>query len=273
MKCLTEAAEFGKTLIESEDIDPIYSILNEAALPPDRVSAWCAAYWLFYHAGVASAASESDDPWGYLLKGYAGFPRGMERRHFRGAKGVDAIVWLSRRFGHPIQFVGWLFSGADDYDQVKARALNVPMFGDWICWKLADMGERVLGYQFRFEDKDLAMYKDPVQGAALVLTGDWRAEIAASEVKDVVKALRAALPLKAPPKFDRLVNVQEVETVLCKFKANRKGFYPIGKDSKDIAHALDPKWGPTADRLRLAVFKRCRLARGEHGVVEGQHAD
>jgi hypothetical protein len=52
----------------------------------------------------------------------------------------------------------------------------------------------------------------------------------------------------------RPCGVQEAETVLCKFKSYRGGHYFVGKDSKEIRHALTG-WGITTERLHEVLSK------------------
>lgn len=263
---LGPALDFGRRLVTTHDLDPVYDALVGAPLTADTAARWCVAYWLYYHAGVASRAAERTgrDFWAYLLGIVATAPRGVERRHFRGAKAVDALVWIGERFAGPEALVDWLFgpwAGAGpDFVAVRARATALPMFGPWIAWKLADMGERCLGRPVAFADDALGIYRDPRQGAALVATGDWRAAVDDATVRRVVAALRAGLDdLRAPPHGDRAPNVQEVETVLCKYKSHVKGHYPLGKDSRDVAEALHG-YGPVADLLLAALRARCSEA-------------
>ncbi len=42
----------------------------------------------------------------------------------------------------------------------------------------------------------------------------------------------------APPHYDRNVNIQEIETICCKYKAHTKGHYAIGHDWEAIAKSL-----------------------------------
>lgn len=258
---LHDAVEFGRDLIDKEDLDPIYSILNESKMPQSQLKRWCTAYWLFYNAGFASCASEKQgkDFWNFLLMDYPSHPRGAERRHFRGKAGLNCITKLREKFENPENMVDWIFDGKKTSQETIAKAQELPMFGPWISWKLSDMGERVLGYDLAFDASDLYMYRDPVMGAALVAFGDWKAKINESGIKEVVQVItRAYEGCKAPPKFDRAINVQEVETVLCKYKAHVKGFYPRGKDSIDIAHGLQIReWGDTSKLLLECLNKRC----------------
>jgi hypothetical protein len=60
--------------------------------------------------------------------------------------------------------------------------------------------------------------------------------------------------LLAPPFQDRPINIQEVETVLCKYKAHCYGFYPYGNDTVHVAKALDG-WGDLAQSM-LSVLKK-----------------
>jgi hypothetical protein len=44
--------------------------------------------------------------------------------------------------------------------------------------------------------------------------------------------------LKAPPRFERRINIQEIETILCKWKSHINGHYFVGKDIQEIRHGL-----------------------------------
>jgi len=44
---------------------------------------------------------------------------------------------------------------------------------------------------------------------------------------------------KAPPWFDRPLNIQEAETILCKYKSHTHGHYPVGKDVAAVKKALE----------------------------------
>lgn len=268
---LREAAAFGRDLIRTEDLDPIYSALVGSGLPLPVRERWCVAYWLFYHAGVACLASEEPgmDVWSLLLRNVGSWPRGTERRHFRGEAAVDALLYLQQR-GTPERIVRWLLgpplSGVP-FATVSGRAKTLPQFGPWIAWKLADMGERCLERSVSFSSDTMGLYRDPRQGAALVATGDHKAEVSDETVARVVKALELELAgCLAPPLGDRPVNVQEVETVCCKYKAQTRGHYHVGKDSKDVREALEwavEKGSRTAPLLLDGLLRRCSLAGGE----------
>ncbi len=235
--------EFAYCLFVTEDLDPVYCLLARSGRDRRWLAHFCLCYWCFYDVGYAAWLADSyTDPGAYytqILTDLDSIPRGAERRHFRGNKARKAIESMER-IGSPAAIVTKLFIGGG-YASASSRVQQLPMFGPWIAWKACDMAERVLGYQIDFSRASLSMYKDPTQGAALLLHGDWRASITEPEVEKVARVLGVALRKaghKAPPANDRPVNIQEVETVLCKYKAYRKGHYWPGKDIKDIRESL-----------------------------------
>jgi hypothetical protein len=56
----------------------------------------------------------------------------------------------------------------------------------------------------------------------------------------------------APPTNDRPCGVQEIETILCKFKASLGGSYWIGRDIHEVRKALTG-WGLTAATMLAAM--------------------
>ena len=227
----------------SEDLDPIYVMLKRADLPRPILYKWLLAYWCLYNATSAARvveAADREEPRQYytVLCGAVieNWPHGFERRHFRGKKAIDAVSELSR-FGSP-KFIVESFM-APTLAQVATNVMSHQQFGPWIAWKIADMIERILGMPVSFDDACLAMYRDPVMGAALLKFGDKHAPINAGEVNEVVEQVLTELsPFKAPPSYDRPLNIQEVETLLCKYKAHVGGHYPLGNDSHEIKKGL-----------------------------------
>jgi hypothetical protein len=126
----------------------------------------------------------------------------------------------------------------------------IPAFGPWIAFKMCDVMERCLDLPVDFADCNLGFYKEPRAGAALLATGDAEARIDDAALTAVSAALLSRLGgLKAPPDRKRRINVQEAETVLCKYKSSCNGHYPLGKDTREVFEALHG-WGKYADRMR-----------------------
>lgn len=274
--------EFGRHLITSGDLDPIYIALVKARFPEDQLCRWLIAYWCFYHAGVASYMSEYErgDFWREMTRAAVNeeecpagrWPRGHERRHFRAAiarGGVarlqaryrDAPEDMVRRIAYQSTQPGAIFQGALgvgplDFKTVSARAQEHHAFGPWIGFKIADMVDRVLGVPVKFEDAHVFMFKDPEE-AALKL---WRLKSGLPDTakpKDKAATLRAVTDylvkefgdLRAPPFDDRPPNIQEIETILCKFKSHLNGHYPPNNDIDEIRLGLQP-WLPSCAAAR-----------------------
>lgn len=270
--------EFGKSLLKSEDLDPMYCAVTRAGLDSETLHRLMLAYCCLYHLGAAAKIAEKSGNafWKLLHEAAVNeglkWPRGSERRHWRGANAVASAEDLHRRFKAPEDALCyWCVSERSSvtsagrrstYARVARRVQTAVGFGPWIAFKVADIGERVLGYDIDFADCELGIYKDPRQGAAVafqeVSAGQitaklWDYPITDDElkrtVKDCVKIFNRA---KAPPALDRAVNVQEIETIFCKYKSHLKGHYPLGKDSRELRHALEG-WGDLAGQIQPHV--------------------
>lgn len=283
---MSTVTEFGRQLLRTGDLDPVYVAIHGARLAAPLKARLCLAYWCFYSLGAAArmAEAKTDKAYWALMREAAAnvgepkpWPRGAERRHYRGAQAVDSMAELYAKYGSggaqkAVEgFIG--ISVNTTYSRVAARVQTHRGFGEWIAFKIADMSERVLGYNTDFADCHLGIYKDPRQGAAVAYlesdpdmarywegthfegAGPWDFPINDSQleatVKHYVRVFRAG-KFKAPPDFTRPVNVQEVETVFCKYKSHLKGHYPPGKDTLELHHSL-AGWGDLAEQLRAQL--------------------
>jgi hypothetical protein len=259
--------DFGKQLIESKDLDPVYVMLWNAKLEQGTLCDWLVAYWCFYHVGTASwvvdnGKSSGDQYWSALLEAAstAEHPRSSERRHFRGQQAVKAVLELRSRRLTCSELVAQLSGPVNDWPPyttpqaapslatVVDRVKQLRGFGDWIAFKVADMLERLDMCPVNFSPSDvLTMYEAPREGAELV-----RAEYELPKVyPNVYNFLISRLGhLKAPPRYERPINIQEVETILCKWKSHLNGHYKVGKDIAEVKHGLERyKHCPTAKIL------------------------
>lgn len=233
--------EFGERLLETEDLDPVYCGLTRANLPRDQLFRWLLAYWCFYHVGSSSLLSEEvgTSYWDKMREAAINeglkFPRGSERRHFRGQKCVDAIDALGLAI-----FSGFIRVG--NSVAIMKEVQTWPMFGPWIAFKAADMIDRCVT-PIEFDQNLGLMYKEPraalqilVDQEGLTLEDHWG------------MLLEHFAKFKAPPGYDRPCSAQEVESVLCKWKSYFGGHYWVGKDIKEQRKAL-VGWGETADNI------------------------
>jgi hypothetical protein len=262
---ITAVIAFGEALIETEDLDPVYCALVRVGLvqPRRQLERLLLAYFCFYHLGAAAYISEFEGPefWTVMTTAaenqippacvfggpsFDRWPRGAERRHFRGAKCVEAV---SRLAEYPpeyfVQSLVGAIGGGTSLETVMVWVQQRPLFGPWIAFKVADVLERVFKAPIIFPKDLTLMYKEP--RAALDLL-----DIPAEEAN--AKLLKHFGRIKAPPRYERGCNIQEVETICCKWKSSLGGHYPIGKDIHELRKGL-VGWGKTAERL-LQVMPR-----------------
>jgi hypothetical protein len=260
---------FGKHLLESGDLDPIYIALNKMELQSNQLSRWLMAYWCLYHAGTACYMSRlaGDAFWDELHKAAANveltptgtrWPRGHERRHFRGAAATTAVAKL-RALGDPADIVADIIADQDKdtFANVAGRAQKLPLFGPWISFKICDMLDRLELCAVDFDEAAVFMFTDPTK-AALKL---WRLKTGLPEEakpRDQAKVIHEVVAYltdhfkdhSAPPLHDRPVGLQEVETILCKWKSHGNGHYPLNNDIDEIMAGLEP-WGKVTDVAEL----------------------
>lgn len=284
---MSSVIEFGKQLLRTGDLDPVYVALQKAQLDDPTLHRLVLAYWCFYHLGLAAKLAQVSSPkayWAGMMRaavnadnpdGTKPYPRGSERRHYRGAQAVASMASLISLYpkGATQAIQGFIKPQADGkytYNSVSASAQAHRGFGEWIAFKIADMSERVLGYDTDFTDCHLGIYKDPRQGAAVAYlewdpigkalkidhqptAASWNYPITDDELKaTVAHYVKAFKGHKAPGGTPRPCNVQEVETIFCKYKSHLKGHYPLGKDTREIRHGLDG-WGELAQTLQRAM--------------------
>lgn len=259
--------EFGKHLLESNDLDPVYVALHSMQLPPDVLGRWLLAYWCFYDCGVASYIAErEDDFWdNMLIAAYNELPtpfgtrwrRAAERRHFRGTQATRAVIGLMNTYGdHPERMAFHCSSILQPTcADVMKRVQEHRGFGPWIGFKVADMVDRVMEVPVSFRESEVFMFKDPTKAALMLFkeqggTGimgphDMSTLPGYVSQQDAVAHSVAFLThyfsdYQAPPLGDRPVGLQEVETILCKWKSHVNGHYPLFNDQDEIYHHLLP---------------------------------
>lgn len=252
MKMMTNHIEFGHYLLDTYDLDPLYVILASVSWPERVMKTFLLAYWVFYSAGVAAKIAEAENPYHMMFSLDAQHAsRGHERRHMRGQQFEDTVNGL-RKFGSPEKVVDYMINGFD----FKTIAKNVQAFwgfGQWMAFKVADMAERVLQLSVDFSNAEIGVYKDPIKGAALIGFGDQHHNITRDEVHTVFRGLQIGFNDRlAPPYLDRVVNIQELETICCKWKSHVNGHYPIGCDTFEIYHGLQG-CGDLAQELQVKL--------------------
>lgn len=260
--------EFGDFLLSSNDLDPVYVALVKANLDPVRLRRWLVAYWCFYHCGVASYLSDHDGVRfvDQLLTAAENkepaptggrWPRGSERRHFRGEASRKAVTRLYERYGSkPEDMVD--ACAQPTCKKVIAAVKEHYLFGDWIGFKIADMLERVMAIEVCFDRASVFFFKDPREAAARFWAHEHGLNPKVTRLNEpglnaVVTQLEGVFGhYSAPPRYDRPVGLQEIETILCKWKSHLNGHYPLYKDTKEIREGL-AEWSPFSATARRVL--------------------
>lgn len=244
----------------------------------DQLHRWLVAYWCWYHCGAASWLSEQEGAefWRHMITAAMNkvtspvggrWPRGQERRHARGEQGIKMVTALRTRYGarpqDMVEELRGLAEGGVSFE-VLARAIKKhTLFGPWIAFKVCDMLERVCGCPVNFEHADVFMFKDPTRAAIRVWQDkgkvpEWykpkNRQIEAKIIRAVVAYLKDQFKdLQAPPLNDRMVDLQEVETVLCKWKSHMNGHYPLNNDIDEIGAGLK-EWEAVSNTAKEFLF-------------------
>lgn len=284
---------FGRQLIMSGDLDPVYIALNGMELDEAQRDRLLVAYWCLYHVGAACHLSELEGQafWDGLTAAAVNdterrptplggrWPRGSERRHWRGVQALQAVEALKARYGeHPEAMVPALASfslqdgryAGNPLDQlpfslVAERAQQHRSFGPWISFKIADMLDRLGIAPVSFDNAAVFMFDDPRKAALNLarLKGGLHEATRFRDEEATIDQVVAYLQdhfkdLTAPPLHERPVGLQEVETVLCKWKSHCNGHYPLNNDIDEINEGLQ-EWrevSPTAKAFLHAMPPR-----------------
>ena len=250
--------EFGRQLIESGDLDPIYVALSNLDLDSTTLNRWLLAYWCCYDAGVSCYLADAETPthyWDRLQRVASNvdeapiggrWRRGSERRHWRGVNAMKSLADLRERYHQCPENMAHYCAGEGPttFVDVTRRVQEHVAFGPWIGFKVADMAERVMGVPVSFEEAEVFMFDSPREAALMLwdqTTSLVMIHTERTKITTVVQSLRDLyIDLRAPPTGDRSIGVQEIETVLCKWKSHLNGHYPLFNDIREIRHGLQP---------------------------------
>lgn len=256
--------QFGHELLTSGDLDPVYLMLQ--GLESSVLSRFCVAYWCLYHCGAAAYIADSEDPtefWSRLGEAASNtggaptpdgrWPRGKERRHWRGANASKSFADLFERYVKPEDFVEAIRTLARDtrheptilpFKFVDKLVQSHVGFGSWIAFKVGDMAEQCLGIPVDFSQAEVFMFDTPKDAARLLvkrrmgIPDDAAVHIKDGAIAKVVGYLVEHFATYPAPNGKRRVNLQEVETILCKWKSHCSGHYPLYNDIGEVTEQL-----------------------------------
>lgn len=254
--------EFGRKLLSTGDLDPVYVALNKLNKKWSRATRnrWLLAYFCYYDCGVACYMSQfaGNTFWNKMLEAAANtapsplgtrWKRASERRHARGEAAIRMVTHLRDRYvDKPEMMIEEVHKIEDaKCGDVMKWAKTHYLFGDWIGFKIADITNAVLGKHVDFSRAEVFMFKDPVKAALMLhrkqYPQDADVEYSGSQLVQVIEEIVETLKKEfteytAPPALDRPLEMQEIETILCKWKSHMNGHYPINNDIKEIRHSV-----------------------------------
>lgn len=251
--------EFGRHLLSSGDLDPVYVALNGAGYDDATRNRWLTAYCAYYSCAVACHMSALDGSsfWAEMFLAaenevsapYGGrWPRGHERRHFRGGQAVAGVRdWRDRYPTEPHRMFALIAGeGPESFASVRERALKHRSVGDWLSFKMVDLVDACMGVTVDQSDITPFLYETPRAG----LLEFWRQRQGLppeARPKDEPAVLRAVLvhlehefqELSPPHKLGQRVDMFSLETIACKFKSHLNGHYPLWNDVDEITRGFE----------------------------------
>ena len=173
---------------------------------------------------------------------------------------VRCAVQLAQRYPQPHEMVNWI--ATEDrfalyperprpFEEVALRARQHPLFGPWIAFKICDMLDRLGLQPVTFSLGD-AMYDSPTKAAIVLFTqrtGETMSDQGAMVRWSVDLLLHEFENFMAPPRQERPIGYQEIETILCKWKSHLSGHYPLYNDIREIHEGVLP-WTPYSATAR-----------------------
>lgn len=266
--------EFGTHLLQSGDLDPVYIALHKMELDEGQLFRWLVAYWCLYHCGAACHLSECDGPefWKELMRAarndepqpYAAsaqehlkrWPRGSERRYFRGEAAIKAVkVMWGKYLNDPAQMVRDIIGLPETtpiprtqvhlpFKEVSERAQQYPLYGPWIAFKICDMLDQLGIQPVDVDQAAVFMFDSPAKAAEELYRAAMKVSPAAKLKREVIIPLVVShledmfKEFSAPPHHSRAVGLFEIETVLCKHAAHIHGHYPLFNDIVEISEGI-----------------------------------
>lgn len=226
--------DFSYRLITTQDLDPDYLFLREIL---NGEPLFNKITWLQHKVFIYDTASE----YNHLMRNVPldSLRYGAERNKNRNRTYKQLPIFLEK------------FKLEDmpkEYTEARRYLKEFPGMGDWASWKFCDLLERVADVEIDFSKVDFReAYDFPLRGLCRVngQTDDFVATLKKNDdlyhhyIYNAQHILGTdVMELEPPPKKGRTVNIQEIETCLCKYHSYLSGHYTIGKDTLHLYHRL-----------------------------------
>lgn len=259
-KVFKDLALFGRYLVWTKDIDPIYplakAVFQLRGLTRAQQHWFLALYWAFYNVSSAWAAfREFPEP---LVdearqKDYRAWESeihptcNLERRGLRGGKTHLMLIPLSVETEGDIErwlTESWTTSRTTNFELLWERLQLLPYIGRWCAFKAADTLMNVLDYTLEFPDMRMAYCSGPRQALEELYGLDGKTR---QDPAYIAQLDRLGVELKGQLAAAGLgVRVDELETILCNFHSMMHGRYYCGHDYDELLGDLNEGIGDPA---------------------------
>lgn len=239
---LNDFVVFGRELIRSQDIDPLYPVLQwlEKDMEPEQALWFTFLYLTYYNLASGTRAFE-------LLETPQEFPAqferlriATERRNLNGNKvrpHVDDYVGRCRTAGSQTAFLqqGWGDDPVANYEAFWVTAQQVYQNGRWAAFKWAEILKKVHGWNLAAPDMRMEFCSGPKAGLNLLygLEGRWDSNV------EVLNYYSKDLRQQSAREGLIVPDWETLETVLCNFHSLREGRYYIGHDIDELQETID----------------------------------
>lgn len=262
---------FAQHLLRDGDLDPVYTALNKVGWGEAQKLRWLVAYCAYYHCGVACWMSELEgfEFWEQMHTAARNeaptelgtrWPRGHERRHFRGAQAIKGIADWRMKYQYPEQMFQYIKyaepPSVAPFEAVRSRALEHRSVGTWLSFKMVDLVDACLGVPVDQSNLMNFMYEVPLKS----LFREWQeqhgwgpgvkpknAEAERAVIEGMNQWLAKQLVEYSPPHKPGLpLDHFVLETIWCKHQSHLNGSYPLFNDISEICDGLK-EWGKVSD--------------------------
>ena len=252
--------QFGRQLVQTGDLDPIYIALNNSGFSQSKKLRWLVAYIAYYHAGSACHLSDYTgmDFWRHMMVAAKNeipaptgerWPRAKERRHFRGVQATVAITdWCRRWANKPESMFDYIAGTGGSYEEVASKAKEHYSVGNWLAFKVVDLVDACLGMEVDQSDLRPFLYDTPRESLLRVWNEDVPGSYREGKVVDQLDAIKFVIQilqrnfrgLTIPHKPSKPLDMFCIETVCCKHLSHLHGHYPPLNDLHEIHEGLLP---------------------------------
>jgi hypothetical protein len=215
-------SNFAKVLVNSGDLDPDYIFINRVAQHLKNGKDF-KAFWMIVKSVIYN--SESELRFIFKLENFSTLKYGNER-----VKSKHSSVVFFNEFINEVKrvekgYYGYFKSLPKDANLALNQLQKIKGIGKWAAWKLLDLANCCLDLDFDFSNIDFRVaYDFPLKGVLMlnnfneknlsILNDDF---IYNSSLNKAISLLQDSRFLKAPPSYTRMLNIQEFETLFCKY--------------------------------------------------------